>query len=185
MGSTRYNLSFSSAKHSPGSKTSPTKIYFNLDRDTLYFGPDWNKDTGEMRGCLSLSPEIVLHEDFKQVKGVAFHLGMNACVHGSQIIHMPDIRNWAGVKDIYLVLDERAEASNQALELGDMRAEDWPAFMKAYRSNPSFPTISDEYDDLRAFEKVRVDWKRYCHPWIQYAPTEFCSEISAARFVKG
>jgi hypothetical protein len=71
----------------------PPRVYFNFERDKLYFQEDWNKGVQGSWSCIMQFIDLLNESDLKRVKGVGFDVDARVCSLRSSG-HYPILAGW-------------------------------------------------------------------------------------------
>lgn len=74
--------------------TLPPRVYFNFERDILYFRGDWNENVEGEWGCFNQFPRLIDKADLERVQKVGFHLNVRICSGGRVPGHGLEFRGW-------------------------------------------------------------------------------------------
>jgi hypothetical protein len=79
----------------------PPRVYFNFERDTLYFREDWNRGVQGSWSCIMQFIDLLNESDLKRVKGLGFDVNARVCSLRPSG-HYPILAGWDSLETLYL-----------------------------------------------------------------------------------
>jgi hypothetical protein len=129
----------------------PAQIYFNFDRDTLYFPQDWNHGVYAEWSCLSYLSDMT---DLQRVQSVAVDIKANVC-SDKTTGHVPDFSEWTALKSIYLVLEEPNMLGGRQKKFCELHEKEYSSFVKCYHKSDCVVDVPKTLNDAETLENIR------------------------------
>ncbi|CZR61303.1 uncharacterized protein PAC_11199 [Phialocephala subalpina] len=132
----------------------PPRVYFNFDRDILYFRGNWNKDVEGEWGCFSQFPRLIDKADLDRVQKLGFQLNARMCSGGADPGHGLQLRGWTqGPKDLYFGLEDAGLGSSHFIKFTELEYRRQRAFLEEYGHNTVWAPVPDGDDYLEKSEE--------------------------------
>jgi hypothetical protein len=140
----------------------PARVYFNFERDTLYFREDWNLHVDGAWSCVNQFWDLVNEDDLARVKRVGFDVNAKVCCLNSAE-HYPIFGCWNALETLYIGYHGIKLGRKRLIDFCELEKKDYSAFMRAYRENPTWRSMEGWPDDVEAVEQLRTDVPRLYH----------------------
>jgi hypothetical protein len=116
----------------------PPRVYFNFERDTLYFRENWNKNVKGAWCCLSRFTTLVNGDDLKRVRRVGLDVNARVCSlkTSGERCHLANFTFWDALEILYLGYEDVRLGSDCAISFGELESKDYKDFMRRYKINP-------------------------------------------------
>jgi len=176
VGLKHYALCFSGLEKPNSANTVPPRVYFNFDRDTLFFREDWNEGVDGPWSCISQFHSLINKEDLQKVKAVGFDLNAKICSSRSYSSHTPNFFGWSGLEVLYLGLEKPQLHPNSRIELHELQIKDYSTFMQQYNHNPCWIRVSGLQEDAAAVRYIKAETIGQYLGWGP-GPDEFCGRL--------
>jgi hypothetical protein len=165
IGLKNYTLAFE-----PQRSTQPPRVFFNFERDTLYFREDWNKDVKGAWCCISQFTYLVNEGDLKRVKRAGFDVDVRICSleTSGEECHIANFAHWNALQILYLGYEDARLGSDCPISFSELDSKDYKDFMHKYRKNPCWR--NDErlpQDDEAAIEYLRKEVPIMYHGFLE------------------
>ncbi|KUJ19428.1 uncharacterized protein LY89DRAFT_731825 [Mollisia scopiformis] len=145
------------------------KVYFNFERDVLYFGREWNEGIVGQWSCANHLKRLVNGEDMKKVERIGFDVDVSVCCQLAGRNHGPWLVPWTGLKKVYLGLRDPLPAAESLSYLRSSKP-DWKRegllealgpdlyeeFVKRYRGVGIWLEVPEELSGEEAVEFIRT-----------------------------
>jgi hypothetical protein len=182
VGLKQYALCFSALPESFWEEVAPARVYFNFDRDTLYFRKDWNYGVDGACCCIFYLSKLI--EDLRKVKAVGFDLNAKICSSRSSSNHKPNFALWTGLTALYLGLEEPRLNPESQIGFRELQSKDYSAFMREYRRSPCWVRVPGRLEDAAAVEYIKNGEIRcYCPHGPIPEPEGFCAKLCPVHVV--
>ncbi|PMD29273.1 hypothetical protein L207DRAFT_574395 [Hyaloscypha variabilis F] len=138
VGLKHYTLAFESQTHlrtdTPAHEINvlPPRVYFNFERDTLYFREQWNKDVEGAWCCLSQFANLVNKGDLKRVKRLGLDVNARVCSD----CHFANFTSWDTLEILYLGYEDVRLGSDCPISFSELESKDYEDFLRRYNMNP-------------------------------------------------
>jgi len=127
------------------------KVYFNFDRDILYFPKEWNERVDGQYSCFNHLKRLLNTKDMEGVERIGFDLEASICCPRSSTKHGIFLAPWKGIKTLYLGMREDTNKDDSGsderprpdISFEDLDASHQEQFMKHYRSLPAWKTAPE------------------------------------------
>jgi hypothetical protein len=133
----------------------PPRVYFNFERDTLYFRESWNKNVEGAWYCLSQFANLVNEGDLKRVKRVGLDVNARVCSN----CHLANFASWDGLEILYLVYEDVRLGSDCPISFSELESKDYEDFMRRYNMNPcwrlTWSTIKSSLQDVETIKGLK------------------------------
>ena len=163
VGLKHYTLAFESQTHlradTPAHEISvlPPRVYFNFERDTLYFREKWNKDVDGAWCCLSQFANLVNKGDLKRVKRVGLDVNARVCSD----CHFANFASWDALEILYLGYEGVRLGSDCLISFNKLGSKDYEDFLRRYNMNPCWTltrsAIKSSLQDLDTIECLKSE----------------------------
>ncbi len=137
----------------------PQRVYFNFDRDTLYFPENWNEKVKGAWCCLSHFTQLVQQADLKRVKRVGLAVDARVCSlkTSSGSCHLANFAHWDALETLYVGCEDAKLGRDCQLCFAELESEDYEDFMQRYKRNPCWRCApSLPRDAAKAVEYLRT-----------------------------
>jgi hypothetical protein len=134
----------------------PPRVYFNFERDTLYFREDWNRGVQGSWSCIMQFIDLLNESDLKRVKGLGFDVNARVCSLRPSG-HYPILAGWDSLETLYLGFEGVKLESHCLIGFRELGRKDYSAFMRRYRKNPCWRSMRDWPEDVEAIRQLRAD----------------------------
>jgi len=116
----------------------PPRVYFNFERDTLYFRENWNKDVAGAWSCISRLANLVNEGDLKRVKRVGLDVNARVCSlkTSGESCHFPNFAYWDALETMYLGYEGARLGTDCPIRFGELESKDYENFIQKYKKNP-------------------------------------------------
>lgn len=163
----------------------PARVYFNFDRNTLYFRDDWNEGVEGAWCCLYHIEMIINKEDLQSVRAVGFDLNARICSSRSPMNHSPCFGQWTGLKTVYLGLEKPRLSSESQIQFRELHSNDYAEFLREHRRSPCWLMVSESFEDAAAMEYVRAETiSSYRRNGPLPEPEGYCERLCPVRVVE-
>lgn len=135
----------------------PPRVYFNFERDILYFRERWNKGVQGAWCCLSQFRFLVNEGDLKRIRQVGLDVNARVCSlkTSSEICHYANFAAWDALETLYLGYEDVRLGSDCLITYSELDSEDYKGFMERYKINPCWTDMSQLPQGINAAEAVR------------------------------
>jgi hypothetical protein len=134
----------------------PPRVYFNFERDKLYFREDWNKGVQGSWSCIMQFIDLLNESDLKRVKGLGFDVNARVCSLRPSG-HYPILAGWDSLETLYLGFVGVKLGSHCLIGFRELGRKDYSAFMRRYRKNPCWRSMQSWPEDVDAVEQLRAE----------------------------
>lgn len=165
VGLTHYAIAFESQRFAhrwpdvPGLMVDllPSRVYFNFERDTLYFRENWNENVEGAWSFLSRFTNLVNANDLRRVRRVGLDVNARVCSlkTSENTCHHPNFANWDALEILYLGYEGVRLGSDCPIRFSKLDSKDYEAFMRRYRINPCWRNMHSLPHDVEAVECLR------------------------------
>jgi hypothetical protein len=128
----------------------PPRVYFNFERDTLYFRENWNKDVEGAWCCLSHFANLVNKGDLQRVKRVGLDVNARICSDW----HLPKFASWDALEILYLGYEDMRLGSNCPITFSELESKDYGDFMQRFNMNPCWTLTGSTIKSLQEVETI-------------------------------
>jgi hypothetical protein len=163
VGLKHYTLAFESQTHlrtntaTHETNVLPPRVYFNFERDTLYFREQWNKDVEGAWCCLSQFANLVNKDDLKRVKRVGLDVNARVCSDS----HFAKFTSWDALEILYLGYEDTRLGSDCPISFSELESKDYEDFLRRYNMNPCWTliksAIKSSLQDLETIECLKSE----------------------------
>jgi hypothetical protein len=133
----------------------PPRVYFNFERDTLYFREDWKRGVQGSWSCIMQFIDLLNESDLKRVKRVGFDVNARACSLRSSGYY-PILAGWDSLETLYLGFEGVKLESHCLIGFRELERKDYSDFMRRYRKNPSWRSMQAWPEAVEAIEQLRT-----------------------------
>jgi len=157
----------------------PPRVYFNFERDTLYFRERWNKNVKGAWSCLSRFTSLVNEADLKRVRGVGLDVNARPCE--GDVGHGADFANWDALEILYFGYEDVRLGSDCPITSSRLESNDYEGFMQRFKMNACWRNMLGSPQELEAVEAVellRNEVPSTCHGmWRKPKPDCFLKKL--------
>jgi len=116
----------------------PPRVYFNFERDTLYFRENWNKNVEGAWCCLSQFRKLVNENDLKRVRNVGLDVNARVCSleKSGNYSHLANFELWDALEILYLGYEDARLGSDCLIRFSALESKDYKYYMQRYKMNP-------------------------------------------------
>lgn len=150
------------------------KVYFNFERDTLWFGKGWNRGVEGEYSCFNHLKRLLNMVDLRNVQRLGFDVDNGICWGGMSGGHRPYLGRWAGLKVLFLGMEEMIvdtnsghlssadhqkgldDQANSEVEFKELGTEDEEEFMNRYRANSAWKQVDEQFSTGQALHHIRT-----------------------------
>jgi hypothetical protein len=135
----------------------PPRVYFNFERDTLYFRENWNKNVEGAWCCLSRFTDLVNEGDLKRVRRVGLDVNARVCSlkTSGEKCHLANFAFWDALEILYLGYEDVRLGSDCPISSSELEGKHYNDFMQRYKMNPCWSDIQWLPQDVEAVEYLR------------------------------
>jgi hypothetical protein len=130
----------------------PPRVYFNFERDMLYFREKWNKNVKGAWSCLSRFTDLVNEYDLKRVRKVGLDVNARVCslkISGYSC-HLANFANWDALEILCLGYEDVRLGSDCLITSSELESKDYEGFMERYKINPCWARMPQLQEDEAA-----------------------------------
>lgn len=191
VGLKHYTLAFKSQRFDDGwtdgsepeTNVLPPRVYFNFERDMLYFREKWNKKVNGEWCCLLQFPSLVDEYDLKRVRKVGLDVNARACsleISGEEC-HPASFAHWDALEILCLGYEDVRLGSDCLITSSELESKDYEGFMQRYKINPCWAEMDQLEEDVEAADAVqylRDEVPVICHgTWNKPKPDGFLRKL--------
>lgn len=144
----------------------PPRVYFNFERDTLYFRDNWNENVEGVWCCLSQLRSLVNEGDLKRVTKVGFDVDTRNCSlkTSGENCHGAYLPSWDAIEIMYLGYEDVTLGSDCLISSSKLESEDYKDLMQRCKMNPCWDWLPEDLEREHLKNKVPIRhrgwWKR-------------------------
>ena len=114
------------------------RVYFNYERDALYFREDWNRGVEGSWCSVSQFANLLNEGDLKRVKGVVFDVNARVCLlrRSEEHCHYPILDGWDTLETLYPGFEGVRLVDGCLISFRELERKDYKAFMRCYGKHP-------------------------------------------------
>lgn len=126
-------------------------IYFNFERDTLYFQRNWNETTLGSRCCIRYFASHMNGGDLQRLKRIGFDVSARVCPSS----HTADFSFLPGLEVLYLGYESAPLGSDCAIDFTELESKYHGAFLRKYNMNPAWNirSLSPDVETIAALKE--------------------------------
>ena len=135
----------------------PPRVYFNFERDMLYFREKWNKNVKGAWSCLSQFTNLVNEYDLKRVRRVGLDVNARVCslkISG-EACHLANFAYWDALEILCLGYEDVRLGSDCLITSSELESKDYEGFMQRYKINPCWARMPQLQEDVEAADDVQ------------------------------
>ena len=135
----------------------PPRVYFNFERDTLYFREKWNKNVKGAWCSLSQFRNLVNKRDLQRVRKVGLDVNARVCSlkTSGETCHPANFAHWDALEVLYLGYEDVRLGSDCPITFSALESKDCEGFMQRYKTNPCWRGMQQLPQDVEAVEAVK------------------------------
>jgi len=135
----------------------PPRVYFNFERDMLYFRENWNKNVEGAWCCLSRFTNLLNKGDLKRVRRVGLDVNTRVCSlkTSGEKCHLANFAFRDALEILYLSYEDTRLGSDCPISSSKLESKDYKDFMQRYKMNPCCRDIRWLSRDFEAVEYLR------------------------------
>jgi len=113
----------------------PARVYFNFERDTLWFREDWNRGVDGPWCCTIRFSSLLNLEDLKKVRSIGFDINARTCTTRQEWGegHSPYIYDWSdSIETFYLGIESPKLGERSQIGVRELEEVDHGEFTRVY-----------------------------------------------------
>lgn len=123
----------------------PPRVYFNFERDMLYFREKWNNNVEGAWCCLWQFARLVNEGDLQRVRRVGLDVNARVCSlkTSGDSCHRANFAHWDALETLYLGYEDVRLGSDCPITFSQLESKDYEGFMQRYKMNPCWINKED------------------------------------------
>lgn len=140
-------------------------IYFNFERDTLYFPQTWNKDAKGAWSCLETIADWRGPADLRKVQRIGLDVEVSVCPSN----HPLRLSAFDEIETLYLGYTEIRLRDKGPISFGELESDSYDEFMERYKMNRCWRLLQPAGDlpleEVETIENLRGEVATSSYHW--------------------